>query len=515
MNSGRKVSRRAVLEAGGLTLASLYLSSCERAIDEIEERTGGGLPDSLLVADSVPVDGHFHFLNRISFGPAPGDLEAIKACGKERWLRQQLNYVAIDEGPSRLRTRRFESRFLREGDLFDFRKEVLREDLVRHTLLKAIYSKRQLFEVMVSFWSDHLNINIEKGNCVYYKTVDDINVVRSHALGNFRDLIGKSAKSAAMLEYLDGKDNKKTTAQDQPNENYARELLELHTLGVDGGYSQEDVLEAARCLTGWRVKEGFGRGAVYFDPARHDDGQKLVLGTVVPAGGGMADIDRLVDIVISHPSTARHIAGKLVRHFVMDEPFDQAALRLRDNLATRFSASGGDIKSMVEELFLSDVLSEHRGNKFKRPFHFLVSSLRALGGKTLAAKSGERGQGILDYLSAMGQEPFQHPTPDGYPEERLPWLGTLLWRWNFAFALAHDQVASVKVERDRLFAAIGGDGGNKDIDDEDFNRHLFAYFVGRLPQTHELKAFRQIENAGSDKGNLLGLVLASPAFQRF
>jgi uncharacterized protein (DUF1800 family) len=157
--------------------------------------------------------------------------------------------------------------------------------MARHTLLRAVYSRRQLFEVMVSFWTDHLNINIEKGDCIYLKPHDDREVIRRHALGRFRDLIRASATSPAMLVYLDGKENTRARDSDVPNENYARELLELHTLGVHGGYSQADVFEVARCLTGWR-RTGMRKGTVYHDRNMHDDGAKRVLGHAIPAGQG-------------------------------------------------------------------------------------------------------------------------------------------------------------------------------------------------------------------------------------
>src|SRR5262249_11611084 len=200
------------------------------------------------------------------------------------------------------------------------KKPVLRREITRHTLLRAVYSRRQLFEVMVGFWTDHLNINLEKGDCIYLKPADDRLVIRTHALGRFRDLIRASATSPAMLVYLDGKENKKAGPNDIPNENYARELLELHTLGVHGGYTQKDVLEVARCLTGWRLRTKWRKGTVYFDPHWHDNGEKSVLGHGIPAGGGPADLEQVIDMVCRHPSTARYVATKLVRRFVSEEP---------------------------------------------------------------------------------------------------------------------------------------------------------------------------------------------------
>ncbi|MEZ4487035.1 MAG: DUF1800 domain-containing protein [Cyanobacteriota/Melainabacteria group bacterium] len=492
-----KVDRRAFCKAGGAILGTLSLSACEQAINEIDSRFGGDsddLSERILVANTVQVDDDHHFLNRLSFGPTPASLAEIKDGGRESWLERQLRFDSIDDRMAQLRTRRFESRFASPGDCFDFRKEVLRADLVRHTLLKAIYSERQLLEVMVNFWSDHLNINIEKGNCVYYKTTDDLDVIRKHALGKFSDLIRASATGAAMLEYLDGKDNKIEKPGDAPNENYARELLELHTLGVDGGYTQKDVYEAARCLSGYRIREKFGKGKVFFDPACHDDGAKLVLGQVIPAGGGEADLDRLIQIVSRHPSTARYVCTKLIRHFVMDEPTDP----LIDSLAKVFLAGEGNIEAVLRKLFNSKEFFENRGNKIKRPFRFLVSAVRAVGARTLAREP------LYAYLSSMGQEPFQHPTPDGYPEETLPWLGSLLWRWNFAFGLAAGQIESVEVDLERLMTALGPEKNSGEL--------LFAYLNGRKPTKEERLCLGRHKR---DNAELFGLILSSPAFQRY
>ena len=502
------VKRRTILKSGAIGFATYWLNSCEGAISGLSDRFGGGIPERLSVAESSEIDPDFHYLNRLSFGPWPGEYSEIKMMGRESWLSNQLDYKSIDDSLSNLRTRRFESRYLSCGDCFDVKKEVLREDLVRYTLLKAIYSKRQLLEVMVNFWNDHLNINIEKGNCVYFKSYDDKDVVRKHALGNFRDLIRASCLSPCMLEYLDGKENKKATARDIPNENYARELLELHTLGVNGGYKQKDVLEASRCLTGWRIKEKFGKGKVFFEPKYHDNGQKIVLGEVVPQGGGARDIDRLIDIACGHHSTSIHIASKLVKYFVSDEPSEN----LVNLVAGKFRRSHGDIKATLETLFSSKEFNETRGNKIKRPYRFMVSALRACGADTFAH------QGLFKYLSRMGQEPFQHPTPDGYPEETLPWLGTLLWRWNFAFSFANNKIPSVKLKENQLLAAINDSLDSKSVNVEP--ARLFQYFVGRKPTDKELSALLDFQKASalkikSENAELLGLILASPAFQRY
>ena len=193
---------------------------------------GQAIPEHVGVAAGEGVDPAFHLLARGSYGVWPGELDRARAMGADAWLTEQLAPETIDDTLCELRARRFETLHHDPGTCYEYKKEVLREEITRHTLLRAVYSRRQLFETMVGFWTDHLNINLEKGDCIYLKPYDDRTVVRAHALGRFRDLIRASATSPAMLVYLDGKENKKASPDDIPNENYGRELLELHTLEI-------------------------------------------------------------------------------------------------------------------------------------------------------------------------------------------------------------------------------------------------------------------------------------------
>ncbi|HEY6243971.1 MAG TPA: DUF1800 domain-containing protein [Pyrinomonadaceae bacterium] len=486
--------RRALLKTLGLLGATLPFTGCERLISSVTQQLGQSIPDSLSLADTSEIDPSFHLLSRAAYGPWPGDLDRVQAIGSERWIEEQLSPETIDDTACDLRARRFETIWHEPGTCYEYKKPVLREEITRHTLLRALYSKRQLLEVMVGFWTDHLNINLEKGDCIYLKPSDDRLVIRAHALGNFKELIRASATSPAMLVYLDGKENQKKEPSDVPNENYARELLELHTLGVDGGYTQTDVYEAARSLTGWRLQTGWRKGTVYFDPGMHDDGEKCVLGQSIPAGGGITDVDELVEIACNHPSTAHHIATKLARRFVSEDP--PASLVKR--LASVFSATDGDIKSLLRVVFTSDEFKLSKGLKFKRPFQYIVSCLRALGADTHAH------QPLIEYLQRMGQGPFQYPTPDGYPDRTAPWLGTMLWRWNFAFGAASNRLPTVAVPLDQLAQAVGGFRSGK----------LMPYFVGRKGSDAELKAIAEYQTANLDDAELVALALASPAFQR-
>src|SRR5262249_22115526 len=244
---------------------------------------------------------------RCSFGVAPGDRERLRTRASrpeeaaERWLEEQLAPSGEDTPEVRRALGRLESLGQPLGELYEWQPEGPLPGLSSAGVLRAAHPRWQLREVMVEFWSDHLNVDASKGECAWLKPADDREVIRRHALGRFRDLVAASALSPAMLWYLDGRSNRRTTPSERPNENYARELLELHTLGADGGSTQTDVMEAARCLTGWTVRDRwrFRKGQVEFDPASHDDGEKRVLGHRIPAGGGKRDLEALLDAAIS------------------------------------------------------------------------------------------------------------------------------------------------------------------------------------------------------------------------
>jgi uncharacterized protein (DUF1800 family) len=501
------LSRRDILKYAAAASASLPLFGCEKLTSEATKQLGQTIPSHFAVASDANVDSDFHLLSRATYGIWPGDLDYLKLCGKEKWLDEQLHPEKIDDTACEYRARRFETLLLDPGTCYEYKKNVLRDELVRHMLLRATYSKRQLYEVMVGFFSDHLNIDVNKGDAIYAKALDDRTVVRKHALGKFHHLLAASARSAAMLIYLDGKENRRTTPSSIPNENYARELLELHTMGIDGGYSQKDVFEVARCLTGWRIHSPWQRGKVFFDAHNHDDGAKVVLGTIVPAGGGEKDVDRVLDILCHHPSTARHLSTKLAHHFVSED----VSHTLVSNLAAVYKKSDGDIRAILSALFLSSQFDESRGNKIKRPFHFIASSLRALGADTFAHSS------LTEYLDRMGHGPFQYPTPDGYPDNSEQWVATLLWRWNFALNLAANSIGEVTVDLTQLAAgaaAAAHQGAQiTEITQAAQVSNLFAHFVGRRPNPDEIAALSPL--ASKDiSAELVGLILSSPAFQR-
>lgn len=499
-----QLSRRKFLKAIALLVACAPTSGCEPFISQASNYMGLKMPDRIRISDSTDIDPVFHLLSRAAYGPWPGDVEKVSRQGISAWIEEQLHPNRIDDRICRLRSRRFESLLLPPGECYEFKEEVLRRDLVRHAVLRALYTKRQLNEVMVEFWTDHLNINIGKGDCIYLKPFDDRNVIRKHALGSFEDLIRASATSPAMLVYLDGAQNKRASEKDVPNENYARELLELHTLGVDGGYTQRDVYETARCLTGWTVEKQSQRGQATFDVTLHDQGEKLVLGKRIPAGGGSDDLEQVITIVAEHPSTASFIARKLCVRFIADEPPDSIVKTASET----FRATKGSIRATVKSILTSEEFAAAKGTKIKRPFQFIVGSLRMLGADTHAHDP------LVDYLLRMGQGPFQYPTPDGYPDESTPWLGALLWRWNFAFDVCSGQLPSVELSTQSLANAIR-DGGT----DRNDPAPIYQYMIGRKPHDKELAALKSFVNTHSlaqeiNQAALFGLVMSSPAFLR-
>jgi uncharacterized protein (DUF1800 family) len=304
-----------------------------------------------------------------------------------------------------------------------------------------------------------------------------------------------------MLWYLDGRVNHRANMAEKPNENYARELLELHTLGVHGGYTQTDVMEVARCLTGWTVRSTeqppyFQIGKIDFHRQQHDFGAKEVLGETIPAASaglnnqelerwGRNELDHVLHIVTRHPSTAAHIAFKLCRRFIADEPPRQAIERV----ASVFQRTSGDIRATVAAVFDTPEFRERRGTKFKRPFQFVASALRATAART------DSGLELIDYLTRMGHAPHNYPTPEGYPQEAAPWMGTLFWRWKFAVALSQNRIRGTQVDFEKLRQHSGGE------------EKLRAHLLGRQATAREARACRE-------SGAELALLLASPAFQR-
>ena len=338
-------------------------------------------------------------------------------------------------------------------------------ELQRAKLLRAVYSDRQLYEMMVDFWENHFSIFANKDDDRYLLTGYDRETIRPFAMGRFRDLLGATAHSPAMLFYLDNWRSSVprpyAATKDKPagvdggiNENYARELMELHTLGVDGGYTQKDVQEIARCFTGWTIQKPNEQGLFLYRPGLHDDGEKIVLGHRILPGGGPADGERVLDFLARHPATARFIATKLARRFISDEP----PASVIDRAAAVFLKTDGSIRETLSAIVTSPEFFSQTAYraKMRSPFEYVAAAMRALNAET----DGDRP--LLDAIARMGQPVFGRITPDGYADRADQWLtsGAMIVRFNFASALATNSLKGTKIDVARLLA--GTDGANKD-----------------------------------------------------
>ena len=443
-----------------------------------------------------------HVIDRISFGARPGDVERVKTIGLDRYLDEQLHPDRLtDEGLdarlAELSTLRLSSRDIAER--FEIPQVKARQaaaanangadpkpdpamqqrantpmlELQEQKILRAVYSTRQLQEVLVDFWFNHFNVDARKGADRFMLTDYERDVIRPHVFGKFRDLLGATAKSPAMLFYLDNwmsvdpngphvevpparivRGPFGTPVVVQPpariprqnpnapkglNENYGRELMELHTLGVDGGYTQQDVTEVARAFTGWTIDQPRQGGGFKFDPRRHDDGRKLVLGHTIKPGGGQHDGEEVLDILAKHPSTAHFIATKLVRHFVSDTPPPS----LVERVAQRFRDTDGNLREVMKTLLTSrEFLSPDVYHaKVKTPFEFIVSAVRATDAEVHEA------QPLVRQIANLGEPLYQCQPPTGYKDTADAWVntGALVGRMNFGLALAGNKLRGIVV----------------------------------------------------------------------
>ena len=409
-------------------------------------------------------------------------------------------------------------------------------ELQASRILRAVYSERQLQEVMVDFWTNHFNVFAGKGADRWLLPSYDRDTIRPNAMAKFSTLLQATAQSPAMLFYLDNfqsvspnaNQNRRggllqgLRAQQQPppqqqrrgiNENYARELMELHTLGVDGGYTQKDVQEVARCFTGWTIfqprggaaavnammGEGARRnaGSFFFNGRVHDDGEKIVLGHKIPAGGGIKDGLMVLDILAHHPSTAKFIATKLVRHFVSDTP-PQA---LVDRAAATFTKTDGDIRETLKTIFMSKEFNstEAYRAKIKRPFELVISAIRTLGADT------NGGPQTHQWIARMGEPLYGFQTPNGYSDAAESWVntGALLERMNFGLALANNRIPGTRVNLSKLSA------DQAKVMDE----YLKTLLAGEISASTRETLLKQLDPA-DPVTKVVGLILGTPEFQR-
>jgi uncharacterized protein (DUF1800 family) len=457
-----------------------------------------------------------HVLNRLGFGARPEDVARIRQIGAARYIDEQLHPDRIDDRAvagrlAGLATLDLNSRTLAEKyeqPLLDARRNQKQTagnsgagappdtgarpqmrmspereaanlplaELSQQKVLRAVYSERQLQEVLTDFWFNHFNVDARKGPERFLLTEYERDVIRPHVLGRFRDLLGATAKSPAMLFYLDnwlsadpngphapprqspssagihrrpGADpfprppmpqSQAPNAQKRGlNENYGRELMELHTLGVDGGYTQTDVTEVARAFTGWTIDNPRRGGSFRFDARLHDQGEKTILGHHIKAGGGIHDGEQVLDILASHPSTAKFIATKLVQRFVSDTP----PPALVDRAAAKFRDSGGDLDAVMTVILTSpEFLSPAAyAAKVKTPFEFVVSAVRATGAQVEDARP------LVRQVQQLGMPLYECQPPTGYKDTADAWVntGALVNRMNFGLSLASGLLPGVTI----------------------------------------------------------------------
>jgi uncharacterized protein (DUF1800 family) len=423
-----------------------------------------------------------HLLSRITFGPRPGDLEKVRTMGPRAFLERQLHPERIDDSPVEGRVAALPTLSMSPSELVEAfpppqlsravsrgsdmegaslsdpaRPRRILIELGREEVWRAVYGERQLEEVMVQFWMNHFNIFAPKGADKWLVTSFERDTIRPLALGNFEDLLVATAKSPAMLFYLD---NWLSAAPQAPadgpfarialrrrknglNENYARELMELHTLGVDGGYTQKDVTEVARVFTGWTLERPRRQGEFVFERRIHDDGEKVVLGNRIAAGGGVDDGMRVLQLLAHHPSTARLISRKLCQRFVADEP----PTRLVERASRRFLDARGDLRAVLATILDSAEFHSEAAYraKVKSPIELVASALRAFEAET------DAGLPVLFFIGRMGQPMFQYQAPTGFPDRATTWItpAGLLMRMKFAAALATGRIAGTTIDAER------------------------------------------------------------------
>jgi len=506
------ISRRDFIKASGAFAAFTALAACtpQVATPTITGHSSGnaaagvvptdaaGITSTGTVADPLTV----LTLNRISFGATPEMYDRANQIGVEAFLDEQLHPETINDAAADQLMARFSTLSMTPAERYklpQFGQPV--QELIAATVLRQWHSQRQLKEVMVDFWSNHFNIYIGKGLCRVLKTDDDLNVIRPNAFAKFGDILAASAHSPAMLFFLDNAESQKSA----PNENYARELMELHTISVNGGYTQTDITNVARAFTGWTIVGPNNLlkpfGSYQFVERVHDTGSKQVLDLSIPAGGGEQDGIQVLDMLAHHPMAAKFISTKLARRFVSDQP-DPA---LVDNLANIFTQWDGDTPTLLKAIFQSEAFRNSAGHKLKRPLEFLASAMR-LTDATLTGQSKQ----LVNHLKLLGQIPFDWQFPNGFPDSAGFWATTsgLLERWNFGNLLASNKITGVRVD---LKALTRDAQSAQDVVDV-----LSRRFMGSiLPDNARgiLLDYASTGDLGKNLASIAGLILGSPHFQ--
>src|SRR5437016_1052824 len=449
----------------------------------------------------TPRDSAFHALNRLAYGPRPGEVPRVAAEGVMRWIDRQLSVDGIDDHGLAERERQFQVLEYDRGDLAAMYTAAQRERRERKlaaapdtmadkdaaspiaqrgrrlagefadlAVVRAALSERQLYEIMVDFWTNHFNVYFAKG-ADRFLTPDYIeHTIRPRAMGKFADLLIATAKSPAMLFYLDNWESVApgtsppfprsarrrggqgvTPMPKGTNETYARELLELHTLGVDGGYTQQDVIDVARIFTGWSIERPQQGGDFEFHDWAHDRGEKLVLGVRFEGGHDMDEGIRLLKLPANHPATMHHVSRKLCQRFVNDDPPDGCV----DDAVAAWRRSSGDMRAVLRAIFHGPDFwaAANVRAKVKTPLEFVVSAARAV------AAEPDTSARLAQVVARLGEPLYLHVAPDGYPEREAAWVnsGALLDRMNAAVALASGKLPGVTVVLDSIVSAGDAD----------------------------------------------------------
>jgi uncharacterized protein (DUF1800 family) len=531
-------------------------------------------PGKLPIRELNEEEAILHALNRLGFGPRPGQVEQIEKTGLENWLQSQLHPENIADPVVDARLAQFPTLRLSAATLLDqyppqdiaakrlgmkvdeYQKHLqelakqpggagslpfkdqneIVNELMEAKIVRAVYTERQLAEQLSDFWFNHFNIFVYKDLDRWYLIPYERDAIRPHVLGKFRDLLEATAKSPAMLFYLDNSSSADPHAFDRLklhpvharpgeklppiggkrglNENYGRELMELHTLGVDGGYKQQDVIEVARAFTGWTIESPRENPAFYFDERIHDPDPKRVLGKKIKAGG-IKDAEQVLDLLVKDKHTAHHIALELAERFVSDDPPPALVARM----AKTFEKSKGDIRAVMTTMIYSPEFWSRAAfrAKVKTPFELVASTARALGADV------DQPMPLAQWVSRIGEPLYQCLTPNGYSDKAATWVstGALLNRMNFAVALTSNKVRGAQVDINSL---VGTDlGANSKLALERVETEFLAGQVSDSTHATLEKEMTEPRILGAklddpvtqvNVGLITGLVLGSPEFQK-
>ncbi len=497
------MNRRQFLQTFGVGVVAV--GSLQRAL--------AALPPSALAPQPAARSPAHHVVERLTYGITPALYQRARQGDPAALIAEQLAPDLLDDGSIERRLGDYAGVLATNGGVLAQQDAGMRQTvaaaLLASVLLHAVYSERQLYERMVYFFGNHFYVYSGKGPVLFLKVDDDRDVIRPNAMTTFRQLLGASAHSPAMLVFLDNAQSEKGA----PNENYSREVMELQTLGVNGGYTESDVKEVARCFTGWSVvapRESADASISYrFRRLFHDNQPKTVFGTSIPVNGGEQDGETVLDLLANHPSTARFVSTKLARRFVSDAPSDA----LVDQLAATFTASGGDVRALLGDLFSADDFW-NAPPKLKHPQEYLISVLRALNMDITNLRHFLRVSATA--LTALGQIPFGWPAPNGFPDVAGAWRDGLLERWNIALAAVTNQIPGVRMNFEPILALMEAEGVAMNVDA--MLAFMGQYLLGRSLSADEAQIVADFaRSAGEDLQTQvaagIALLLASPAFQ--